>query len=423
MKRISRVGLYSKLISLDGSFLILAIIVYLPFANLILEILDFKTSLPEAVIFWLAHWYEPVLVLLFLILLFKKILARHLSRLDFIILALIFFGLISALILTPNFSRGLEGFRFSFFPLLIFFTLAAGSLDFNKGIFRVYKFLAQFIAFWAILERLCPPFYYQNLGVISATSSFGFGYYKVGDVLQSASVLGGPNQTAAYLLPAFFLIMTELVRKRQRRRNILVLIILFLAIILTFSRSAAIGLIFAFLLYALFYLKKSFNQSRLLGIIILLLTTSYFVFRGQNQQIIEFLTHGQSQNEHWQAYLAALVEIKARLLEPFKLIFGAGSGTAGPVVIKYGGGFIPESWYIQLLLEFGLLGLTLWFWLIALILQNLLSSQRTGLKPALAFGIIAVSIAAFFLHSWADNPPLSLTLFALAGFEYGQNSY
>jgi len=136
-----------------------------------------------------------------------------------------------------------------------------------------------------------------------------------------------------------------------------------------------------------------------------------FYYQG-GREIKDLFTHGSSQIEHFSSIKNSLFEIKNRLIsEPLKFFFGSGLGTAGPAVLKYGNGFISESWYLQIALEMGIIGLLLWLYLIFDILKKLIKIKET----ALVLGLIAVSICALFLHTWADNPAVAVTIFVLIG--------
>jgi hypothetical protein len=107
----------------------------------------------------------------------------------------------------------------------------------------------------------------------------------------------------------------------------------------------------------------------------------------------------------------SISEIGNRFSQPVRLLIGSGLGTAGPAVLKYGNGEISESWYLQLALELGIVGLALWLVFIGFLINRLWRSEQIGLM----LGLVGVSLAAIFLHTWADNPAIAITLFMLIG--------
>ena len=109
-------------------------------------------------------------------------------------------------------------------------------------------------------------------------------------------------------------------------------------------------------------------------------------------------------------------ELKSRSFD--QLMIGSGLGSAGPAAIKYGDGLVSESWYLQILLEIGIIGLSLWLWFIVDISVKLWRRRQQGLL----MGLLSVSIAAIFLHTWADNPAIAITIFALTSLTLKANN-
>ena len=70
------------------------------------------------------------------------------------------------------------------------------------------------------------------------------------------------------------------------------------------------------------------------------------------------------------------------------------------------------------MLELGVIGLILWLLFIFTVILNLNQTKEFRL----ALGLISVSVAAVFLHTFADNPALSYTLFILIGLKIKQRA-
>jgi O-antigen ligase len=243
-------------------------------------------------------------------------------------------------------------------------------------------------------------------------------------VKQSASVIGGPNQLATYLLPAFFISISRMVghsKDLSKKTSFLYLVlsILFnLVIFLTFSRSAILALLILLVVAAVSMLRNKWLKNYVITLVVALTLILVVVF-SLKENSIEIITHGRSQSEHATAMSVSLLEISSRLHHPVSLLFGAGLGTAGPLALKYGEGIISESWYLQLALELGIAGLILWLAFIASILKELFKKYEFGLF----FALISVSIAAMFLHTFADNLALTYTLFILIGLLLNNKTY
>ena len=400
------------------------LIIFLPLQRLIEQILLFRFHFPSSLAFWTTHFYEPIIIIVLAIELLlivdpwvKPENDRKKTRVIVsVVVMLIMISILSAFLLSPSISRGLEGVRFSIFFLLTFLAgyLSDFKSDQRNKLLNVYLMMAFIIALWAILERFLPVNYLMKLKLIDPDSCFGYGTHRVDAIWQSVTGIGGPNQLGSYLLPAIFISISQISKLKPPTYNsklkmYLNILIIFgiTAVVLSFSRSAWAGLYAGFLVYLILFIKNIKLQIAGLAILIVIAALGLNYYLDQPNDI---LTHGASSESHQSAFELSVTEIKNRFEAPVKLIFGSGIGTAGPAALKYGDGFVSESWYLQLALELGILGLVLWLILIALLLADLYKKNQ-----GLFLGLIAVSVTAVFLHTFADNPALSITLFLLIG--------
>lgn len=395
------------------------ILFYFVFTSFFTKILIKLLGQENSLVFWLTHWYEPVILLLFLITLLSLLVKKRYKIDKVIILAIItlIFSLLSIIFLSFNISRGIEGFRFTFFPLLLFFVAYFSDLEkeqINKLV-KLYLHLGIIVAIWAIFERFLPLKYWEVWGILPPGSGFGWGWFAASEKFyQSASLIGSPNQLASFLLPIFFLILMN----HKNNHKIPFLIIIFLTIALTSSRSAYIGLIAGFLIYLYSINKDKYIKYGFTGLFSISVLVFGFLYK-TNLDFRLFSTHG-GQTGHKYALDISLQEIQNRFHHNTQSFFlGSGIGSAGPIAIKYGDGIISESWYLQLLLEVGLVGLALWLLFIVLNLNELAKRKNSGLF----LGLVAISVTAIFLHTWADNPALSLTFFLIIGICLKKESY
>lgn len=393
-------------------WILLIIIAYIPFYRFVQALFENHTQLSSGAVFWLSHWYEPAVVILlfyyFVIWLFKK--ERKITAdlvLAFIVLIM---GIFSIFLGTKGISRGIEGFRFVLLPVMIFATAYLAGFDKSalKKFINVYIISAIIIGLWGIIEHLLPSNYWSLCGILSPNVSTWFGAHTVDGIRQSVSIIGGPNQLAAYLLPAFF-ISLFLDNDLMKKFRWIILIILGAAILLTFSRSAFIGL--AFGLISFFILNKS-NFIRWCGLasFILIFVAMLFTYQFGSPTVRNIFTHGASQSGHASALRESISELKSRTANLPTLIFGSGLGSAGPAAIKYSDGIVSESWYLEIILELGLLGLFIWLLYFFFIIKKTINSNR-----GLFLGFISVAIASLFLHTFSDNPAGTFALFALIG--------
>lgn len=391
----------------------LLIIIFLPLQG-ITSVLLAQTGLASSSVFWMLHWYEIILPILLLINLIAHFYRKR--KLDWLIIissATLFFGLISVVFISPSISLGLEGFRFTLLGLVFLLMALLSQIDKRQIsiLIKTYLIIAVVLALWAIVERFLPTFYWDTLKISLPISRFGWGYYDAGGWLQSTAFSVGPNQLASYLLPAFFLLLQNLIDNRKKIWHWLFPILILAAIALTFSRSAAVGLAVSLFVWFRLYYKNKVVKFVVIGLIVL--SAVFIILNKDNSSISNFLTHG-NQTGHQTALQITMDELHNRTKTPVKLLFGAGLGTAGPIVIKYNSGIVSESWYFQLILELGIVGILFWLAIISIIIYKLSKNCERGLL----FGVVAVSVTALFLHTFADNPALTYTLFIIIGIKY-----
>jgi hypothetical protein len=391
----------------------LLIIIFLPLQG-IASVLLAQTGLASSSVFWMLHWYEIILPILLLINLIAHFYRKR--KLDWLIIissATLFFGLISVVFISPSIGLGLEGFRFTLLGLVFLLTALLSQIDKKQILILVktYLAIAVVLSVWAIAERILPAFYWDTLKISLPISRFGWGYYDAGGWLQSTAFSVGPNQLASYLLPAFFIFLQNLIVNRKKFLYWLYPILVMVATAFTLSRSAAVGLIVGLFVWFMLYHKDKILKTVVIGLIVL--SALLVLLNRDNATINNFLTHG-NQTGHQTSFQITMDELHNRTKTPAKLLFGAGLGTAGPIAIKYNSGIISESWYFQLILELGIIGILLWLAIISIIIYKLSKNSERGLL----FGVLAVSVTALFLHTFADNPALAYTLFIIIGIKY-----
>jgi hypothetical protein len=417
-----------KIIDKLFSVFIFALVIFVPFQSITQAFLN--KYLSSSVAFWLGHWYEPVVIVLFLISIALSLRGKNcrsnlsncrapLAMTDWIALALMILGIISIVFISPSIGRGLEGFRFTLFAVMILTIVRHYHIS-NKLV-MYYLVVAGLIAAWALVERVLPLGYWTNI----LGSSFGWGNFSIVKYYQSSSVLAGPNQLASYLIPALFIVINRAgkisnikyqISKIWNLFYIIYCLILSAAVFFSFSRSAWVAVAITLVITWIITLVKRDRYTKAVkwtlgAISVAILTVSVCLISAPLISDSDIFTHGQSQSQHIYAIKDSLSEIGDRISHPVKLFFGSGLGTAGPAVLKYGDGFVSESWYLQLALELGIFGLGLWLALIVTLVVRLWREHQEGLM----LGLIGVSIAAIFLHTWADNPALAITLFVLIG--------
>lgn len=283
------------------------------------------------------------------------------------------------------------------------------------------------------------------------------------------STLSGPNQLGAYLLivlPIFFYLLLQVQNIWARISLSSIIIAGVILLILTWSRSAWIGaiaeataffilrsrkpgitllylgifalgiislfipalyieqwdtlkpfalgagMLFLFLLSALSFinLKQRFFPVAV-GMIFPVLFCGLLLARARFDTFFwNIILRPSSSQGHWERWTDGVQYI-------IRYPQGLGLGDAGPASARFAlpgqTGFVPESWYLQVGLESGVIGLILFVTILILVgyaLVNRSSLEAKGLLLAL----IGVSVACLFLHSW-EASEVALTFWVFTG--------
>jgi hypothetical protein len=164
------------------------------------------------------------------------------------------------------------------------------------------------------------------------------------------------------------------------------LLIPLFALIITFSRSALIGVIIA----SIYWIPRKWLWKS--GLIAVILLVAILFWKP------DLITHGLSSVEHWDKTNAGIEHI---IQEPL----GSGLGTAGPVSRRVFGeekALISENWYLQIGEEAGIFSLLLLLLYTGWLIKDYL--HQPDRQTALIGGVLlALSIQALFLHLWEDS--------------------
>lgn len=197
----------------------------------------------------------------------------------------------------------------------------------------------------------------------------------------------GPNRFAAYLLaliPFLFL-----------KRLWFVLTLTIIASLATLSQSALIAIFFGASIYLIikfqlwkYLITKIITIITLLGITLLAIL---FLYSGPPAGL------DISSQEH-------IIKFKQGIMQFIENPLGAGLSATGPAAFKLGATSVPENWFLQVLINQGLIGLLLyltwWFYL----LKSQFGKQK--IKLELMFLTISpallILIQSFFLHPFED---------------------
>ncbi|MDP2090000.1 MAG: O-antigen ligase family protein [Candidatus Gracilibacteria bacterium] len=230
-------------------------------------------------------------------------------------------------------------------------------------------------------------------------------------------IFDGPNQMAFYLI-FYTSIMMHYLKKKFEYHIILVLIFLFILLFITYSRSALLGVVSGSGLLILLNIKTIYKNHKkiLINVITSILIITGILLMIFSDRVHNIFFRTSSTTGHFDRME---IGIDRFLEKPL----GAGLAESGPAYRsiypdkqtkldeQY---YIPESWFIQQLVEGGII----YFLLFIFILVNILNRLYTNSK-SIFVGLIAILVMNIFLHIF-EATYLSILLFIFVGLIYNK---
>lgn len=226
------------------------------------------------------------------------------------------------------------------------------------------------------------------------------------DTIRVPSTLGGPNQLGSFLILPLALVLA-LALRRPRWWHPALIMLLSAGIWHSHSRAAWLGSAVAVAVVVALRVRRSWRLPLILGAVAsgALVLQLIIMNAGSLGNLQYYIFHGSvadtgnpsSSQQHDAAIRAGLDRIEQAPL-------GTGLGTAGPASYQASdGGFIPESYHLQIAIEAGIAGL-LAFIAVQLAAASLLIKRLPSPAAAAALAALAgISVVNLFLHGWADS--------------------
>ena len=295
-------------------------------------------------------------------------------------------------------------------PLLFFLVIWLLSLhtpDLNKWWQRaVFWPLAVVVVFGLLQYFVLPYDFLKHFGYSASTiypySTINHNVHH----LRIMSTLRGANPLGAYLVVSLSLLGAVWVKRRSWPYGVLWLGGL-LAVILSFSRSAWIGLAVALGIVGWYSVHT--KRARLISVsvaAVVVLAAGAVLFISRHSMIVQDSllhtdTKSTSQISSNQGHASALESGVSDLLhEPF----GRGPGTAGPAsAYNDHPARIAENYFIQIGQETGWLGLLAFLAINAVLARGLWRRREHSLALGLFGALVGVSIVNLLSHAWADD--------------------
>lgn len=324
---------------------------------------------------------------------------------DFFIALYLLVLLGSVFVHESNFREALFGIRYDFFFLLYYFIFRLFFYFYHNkvqvliriifwtslpvfilGILQFFVLPYDFLVQFGYAKTALPQF--NTEGVIPAFQLLGNS-----NLVRVQSFFSGPNQLAAYSLVIIFLALANVLRKKRDFLAYFVAILGILTLILTFSRSAIIGFVIGILILSFINIRRHpIFGGIVLGSILAILLLGGLLFR---EQLYEIIIRPSSSGWH----LTYFRDTYTLFLEN---PFGIGLAKVGPASQWTNQAMVSESFYLQIALEVGFLGLIIFLSFMILLIWEL-THQKTQIAYAAICLIIAILIASLFLHTLADG--------------------
>lgn len=406
---------------------LVALLVLLPFNALLTTWIRYGLGLDLPVNMW-----KELLVVLICVLaainMWRGRLCPRLVVLDWLIVAFIGLGIVSAVAQTRVPATVIFGFKYDLEFLVLFLAVRHGfewSGAEIKRLARAAVFCAVVVIGFALAQKwMLPRDFLKLFGYSDAISNWEPGgkpliFHIIGDwpgIPRLQSTLSGPNQLAAYLLIALpWLVIWGVAAKKIWAKWLSALAVVggATAMFYTYSRSAYVAAVVAAVVGIFLLVKNKTARGWLVvgtGLLVAAVAAVVWAAPSLREQVL--VRQGSSEGH------------VARGVEAMKLIaenpLGYGIGSAGPAANWMTGVYsrvIPESWYLQIGVEMGVLGMGLFVVILTTLLLLLLKRYRSQKRLeyiALSVGLVGIAVASLFLHSW-EEAAVALGYWALAG--------
>lgn len=230
------------------------------------------------------------------------------------------------------------------------------------------------------------------------------------DTPRAFSTLWGPNEFGAFLIIPILLCVERFLRSKRWQYGVGTLIMI-AGLYLSHSRSALLGLIVALAVFAAMWLYGKFGKQAIvlsiLGVAVLPVVALSVAMNYEPARIVVFHSSAGDDSliegstfDHFNATLQGVNDV-------LKYPHGRGVGEAGPASFYQTDGDHPriaENYYIQIAQEVGIVGLLLFISIVVVGLRRVGRMKGVPYSQSFLAGFVGLSVVAFFLHTWTDDP-------------------
>lgn len=374
-------------------------------------------------------WKELIIFILFISVILIKIINKKLFKITFGDLLIIIFFLIDMIyiFISPNIIAAINISRIYIIPMLLLYivkNIPLNDLDISRGaklliintcvigLFGIFQQLLLGDEFLIhIGYELNTQYDYQRL-----TDSFymsGAGLFQ-----RNTATFVSPNVAGLYF--SFILTMGVVLFKRINCSKIILSImlsIITLSIILTFSRTSWIALMFGIFIFLIISIKWTKKKLLYLFIICFVILFLIFVFDKffMNNKIITLLYNTITLKDtsilsHLSSWVLSWQIVKMNIL-------GCGLGSNGPRAIAYfHEPLLTESSYFLLFFELGIFGFVSYCSIILYSIKNTICKIKNDSNILLAILILFEILVAFMSLPYIQDVEITIVLFVCLGY-------
>jgi len=416
--------------------------------NFLVGALLFLLPLHAFLITWsgqpsLAFWKEFILLLILILSAWnifreskrEKNLNLIKNRLLWLIIAYVVFATSSTLWAPPDsqITRLIYGVKYELMPFIVLgigiIVGAADKINYRKALKFFYYGGGLAILFGLIIQFIIGPENLVWFGYGSEWSTYTPGKalafcHKIENtnICRFQATLAGPNQAAFYILVFLPFAFREAWQEKswiKYLKWILVTASLF-SLYLTYSRSAWLGLISMIGIWGMYkipkeVLAKSFNPKLLIFGGIGLIATIALILWQMGDLFQQIVLRVNSTSEHVSKWIEGFNAFKSH---PW---IGQGIASSGPAARRMMDfPLIPESWSLQVLINTGLIGFTLFISTYGVSCWNLWKIKKE-FSLILLLILLSLIVPMQVLHVFEDSS-LTYSLFLLCGLYLGQTN-
>jgi len=383
----------------------IALVILMPFYVILKVFFEYQLGMSYMWVLF-KEWLILLLWFAFVYEFYKAKKWPQLELLDYLILAYFFYGVLITLVNGLWISHLFHGWRYDFMFLVVFLLLRHGEQFLQistKKLVRLFVWSGGVSLFLGVFLKVI----WEEMLIL-----FGFNYYVSNWTFQGSVpiyhwvewsgirrfqwILDGPNQMAFFLFTYMWAAL-YFAKKRFEFHHGIILIALFIGIVATFSRSAllwlagGIGLLVIINFMTLF--KKYKKQMLLwLAVGVIVLGSIGIVFE---RKIHSIIVRPGSSSAHFER-----MEIGLQKFIEKPLGYGLASSWpwyrqvhSGPLTKEDEKQFIPESWFVQQLVEGWIIYFTLFCSILIMILLRVYKNS-----PSFFVACIAIGVMNIFLH-------------------------